>query len=73
MSNQQDLDSVTEDAIREHATIPPTNLPQDQRRAHLGGQFSRQRGVDVRANPYTDPGCAEAWRRGYYADERLTG
>ncbi len=37
-----DLDSVTEDAITHGAPIPPMDLPQDQRRAFLGGVFSSQ-------------------------------
>ncbi len=58
-------DAVTEDAIREGVSIPPMEWPQDQRRAYLGGQFSQQRGLTLKANPYIDPGCAEAWRRGF--------
>jgi hypothetical protein len=58
------LDSVTEDAITHGVPIPPAELPLDQRRAYLGGEFTAQRGDTHPENPYRDPGCAEAWLAG---------
>jgi len=63
-----DLDDVTQDAIKNKAPIPPMDLPQDQRRAFLGGVFSFRGGTTE--TPYTDPGCADAWRQGWEREKR---
>lgn len=59
----ESVDSVTEDAIRDKAPIPPMDWPQDQRRAFLGGVYSFRSGTTE--TPYTDPGCVAAWREGW--------
>lgn len=66
MSGHEYPDEVTDDAIRHKAPIPPMDLPQDQRRAFLGGVFSSRNGTTK--CPYRDPGCAAAWHKGYDAE-----
>jgi hypothetical protein len=64
-----EFDSVTEDAIKTHAPIPPMDWPQDQRRAFLGGVYSFRSHADATC-PYIDLDCAEAWRKGHEAARR---
>lgn len=58
-----EFDSVTEDAINSRAPIPPMELPQDQRRAFLGGVYSYRKRHTI--CPYTNEGCRKAWQAGY--------
>jgi hypothetical protein len=46
-------------------------LPQDQRRAFLGGVYGFRSGTT--ATPYSDPGCADAWRQGFERARREGG
>lgn len=64
-----EFDYVTEDAIKHGAAIPPSHLPQDQRRAYLGGWFTAERG-GLPNTPYTDPGCVDAWHAGFKRAKR---
>jgi len=67
-----ELGSVEHDAITAGVPIPPADLPSDQRRAYLGGEFAGMQ-KDEPANPYRDPGCCAAWFAGLQRMRRETG
>lgn len=67
-----EFDDVTQDAINANAPIPPRELPQDQRRAFLGGVFGFRAGAYAHQSPYIDLDCRNAWNAGWDREERDT-